>query len=99
MTIASKFCVCWYDPITKEHGCEPGENNMDWAEADEVASHFRAEQNGLLYYVGDEYGDPAMPTFEEIIASMEVHQDMGWEDDPATARGRKLLQFTMRGAL
>lgn len=63
----SNFCVCWRDTHGDfvEQGVVHGETHMDWAEAEEVASYFRAEQDGLEYYVGHPNAVLARPPIEE----------------------------------
>ncbi len=86
------YCVCWKDG--DERGVVKGEENMDgWAEAEEVCSYFRDEQDGLTYYVG--YGDatPADPGFAEALWLLEYLLKAG-DISPAEY---KLLLYHVEG--
>ena len=90
----NRFFVCWYDSTTGEHGIEAGENGYAWDEIDEVCSHFRAEDNGLDYYVGDVTSNPVLPTWEEHKEAAELWTDQ--EPCASHIREAKLMAFIRR---
>lgn len=64
------YCVCWRDK--DGYDIVLGEEGMDsWAEAEEVCDAYRADQDGLEYYVGYPEGTPAAPGMSEALDLIE----------------------------
>jgi hypothetical protein len=73
------FYLCWLDPDTKAVGHVRGEIGTEWTEVHEVSTYFNAECDGLRYYVGNEYCEPLLPSYEEAhrIVKFETQYRLG----------------------
>lgn len=82
--VPDKYWVCWRDE--EETGAVPEEFGFSWAEAEEMAEHFRAEDDGLEYFVGDENGQPVYPS---RVEAMEILAS----DPPYAPAEQKVLAY------
>lgn len=72
-----------------------GEHGSSWHEMEEVACHYRNEDDGLMYYVGDKDGTPLGPDFKETVEALKWNKENNIPNVPYEVRANHIIALIL----